>query len=99
MKTETPKTTNATVPQSQACPYTIAQVLANLRNCAEQLEAWPESPDAGPGYVLGILNSIVSRGIHETAKVEVLGGVAELTQCPAHVTVTIQDHDNEATGH
>ena len=29
-------------------------------------------------------------------KIEVLGGVAEVTECPPEVEVTIIDHDNEA---
>lgn len=32
-------------------------------------------------------------------KIEVLGGVAYLEQCPADVTVEIRDLDNESTGH
>lgn len=51
--------------------------------------------ESGPGYVRGILESILRQGIAENVKVEVLGGVAEVTQCPPGVHVTIQDHDNE----
>lgn len=39
------------------------------------------------------------RPVKPRVKVEVLGGVAEVMRCSKGVTVTIQDHDNEATGH
>ncbi len=32
-------------------------------------------------------------------KIEVTGGVAEVTRCTPGVIVTIQDHDNEESGH
>lgn len=34
--------------------------------------------------------------IRPRVKVEVLGGVADVTRCTPGVQVTIQDHDNEA---
>lgn len=38
------------------------------------------------------------RPIKPRVKIEVSGGVAEVTRCTPGVTVTIQDHDNEKAG-
>lgn len=46
-------------------PYTVAQVLANLKNCEHELREHKPNLELGPGYVRNQLQSILARGIAE----------------------------------
>lgn len=68
----------------------------NIQDAAEKFaETFPVNTKPRSAIFKSLLRV---RHIQPRVKIEVLGGVAEVTRCTPGVTVTIQDHDNEKAG-
>ncbi len=58
-------------------PYSIEQVLSNLREFDRQLSKFAPNLDGGSGYVRGLVQSILDRGI-EDRKADLLAALVEM---------------------
>jgi hypothetical protein len=71
--------------------------LWDIYHLSERIAPGGEIP-AGECLDCGALAYLVKPKKKLKVLIEVLGGVAEVTKCPAGVEVTIKDHDNEQNG-
>lgn len=92
-------------PETVSLPVAQAAEIAKLRAACAQALSMAENlhkatGDAIPGGIVWTLRTALDGVPTEPLRVliEVRGGVAEVTTCPAGVEVEIVDHDNERTG-